>query len=139
MNISNLFKRTFKPGEMSAKEKRQTIKMNKGLDSLDTARFMYYHAKNLPESVLIRKRQFEKEKEIERRTQRMRDISSYRKSKITKRKTTDSGEYGRDLAILGQNQDVGSFLEGQQIKTRKSSSARGIKKTRKHRKKHSKK
>ena len=135
MKLSNLFKRTLKPGEMTRKEKRQTIQMNKGLDSLDTARYMYYHAKYLPESVLERKRQFKKESEISKRTQRLRDISSYRKSKITKRKTTDSGEYGKNLTILGENQDVGSFLEGQNIQTRKSSSARGVKKTRKHRKK----
>ena len=138
MKLSNLFKRKFKPGEMTAKEKRQTIKMNKGLDSLDTARYMYYNAKYLPESVLERKRQFKKASEIKKRTQRLRDISSYRKSKITKRKTTDSGEYGQDLIILGENQDVGSFLEGQNINvnTRRSSSARGLKKTRKQRKKH---
>lgn len=134
MKLSNLFKRKFKPGEMSAKEKRQTIKMNNDLYSFDSARYMYYHAKKLPESVLERKRQFQKEKEISKRTQRLRDISRYRKSKITKRKTTDSGEYGTDLIILGENQDVGSFLEAQNIKTRKSSPI-GVKKTRKHLKK----
>lgn len=138
MKLSNLFKRKFKPGEMTAKEKRQTIKMNKGLDSLDTARYMYYHAKYLPESVLERKRQFKKEKEIEKKTQKLRDISNYRKNKITKRRSTDSGEYGQDLIILGENQDIGSFLESQNINvnTRRSSYARGLKKTRKHRKKH---
>lgn len=135
MKLSNLFKRKLKPGQMTQWEKRETIAMNPGYTSDLDARYMYYNAKKLPESVLERKRQFKKEKEIEKRTQKLRDVSSYRKSKITKRKTTDSGEYGQNLTILGENQDVGSFLEGQNIQTRKSSSARGVKKTRKHRKK----
>ena len=136
MNISKLFKRNLKPGQLTRKEKRQTIEMNPGLTSVYSAKYMYYHVKNLPESVLERKRQFKKQTEIENKTQKLRDISSYRKNKITKKKTTDSGEYGKNISILRPNEDVGTFLEAQNIKTNKSSSGRGIKnkKTRKHRK-----
>ena len=139
MKLLNPFKRTLKPGQMTKREKQETIEMNPGYTSATTAKHMYYHAKHLPQSVLERKREFNRQEEIERRTQRLRDVSTYRKNKITKKKSTDSGEYGRDLSVLGRHQDIGSFLEGQNISTKKSSSARGVRKTRKHRKRHSKK
>ena len=136
MSVSKIFKRNLKPGQLTRKEKRQTIEMNPGLTSVYSAKYMYHHVKNLPESVLERKRQFKKQTEIENKTQRIRDISSYRKNQITKRKTTDSGEYGDNLSILGPNEDVGTFLEKQNVRTNKSLIGRGIKnkKTRKHRK-----
>jgi hypothetical protein len=79
MKIFNIFKRTFTPGQMTEFEKRQTIEMNPRLNSIYTAKYMYYNAKKLPESVLERKRQFKKQEEIEKKTQKLHNISSYRK------------------------------------------------------------
>ena len=65
MSVSKIFKRNLKPGQLTRKEKRQTIEMNPGLTSVYSAKYMYHHVKNLPESVLERKRQFKKQTEIE--------------------------------------------------------------------------
>lgn len=139
MVLSRLFKkRSLGPGKLTRKEKYQIYSMNPELNSLHSARYMYYNAKNLPESVIKRKEYFKqkakKEKEISKRTKKMRDISKIRKSVISNRKTTESDEYGSNIIELGTNDSVGSFLNRVNISTRKTGKGLKNKKTRRNRK-----
>jgi hypothetical protein len=138
---ANFGKRKFKPGQLTQREKYEAISMNPELNSWDTARYIYYNAKKLPESVIKRKQEFKdqerREKEIRRRTKRMRDISRVRKSVITKRKTTSSYEYGSNLIEKRTDEDVGDFLRRANVdisKSRDKTKGRGRKITRKNRK-----
>jgi hypothetical protein len=143
MVLSAIFgKRKFKPGQLTQKEKYEAISMNPELNSWDTARYIYYNAKKLPESVIKRKQEFkEKEKrgkEIKRRTQRLRDVSTLRKTMLSKRKTTSSKEYGSNVIEKGTDEDIGDFLTRANIninsksRSNSSSKARGKKRTRKN-------
>lgn len=139
MVLSRLFKkRSLGPGKLTRKEKYQTYSMNPELNSLHSARYMYYNAKNLPESVIKRKEYFKqkakKEKEINKRTKKLKDISRMRKSVISNRKTTESDEYGSNIIELGEGESVDSFLKKLKIDTRKSGKGLKNKKTRRNRK-----
>jgi hypothetical protein len=138
---ANFGKRKFKPGQLTQREKYEAISMNPELNSWDTARYIYYNAKKLPESVIKRKQEFKdqerREKEIRIRTKRMGDISRVRKSVITKRKTTSSYEYGSNLIEKRTDEDVGDFLRRANVdisKSRDKTKGRGRKITRKNRK-----
>jgi hypothetical protein len=102
---------------------------------------IYYNAKNLPKSVTKRKQEFKneelvekKENEISRRTQRLRDVSEFRKTAISKRKTTSTDEYGINIIKKDTNEDIGEFLRRANIDTRtQSNRSRSVGKRRKRR------